>query len=551
MNKYLIRYLLALLLVVFPVLIAACYSHDTIVATMVKKIFYVLYGVSFMMIPAMIIKPRYFLVIMLPFVLIATLDVYVVKSLGSMVTDSVVASIYSTNFSEAKELILSNLGYVSIFIVLVVGYFILIKSIPIDYVIPKRLKWAAVCFFVVVQMAVLSRDLLMTQKVLPEDRMATMKYYSSVKLRKVFPVNWLIFSLEYFDHRQRVDDYSRIIKDFKFGAIDADTVMTSNKPKLAVVVIGESARSQNFSLYGYDRPTNPMLSLESNLILMKQAETVFNVTSKSFPVMMSRAKSDCVDLSLQEPSLLQAFKEAGYKTYYINNQPLNYGSIYYQYAHQADSLIDLKPQLDLNCSDEVVLPVFENIVKSSASDRKVLVVIHTMGSHFRYNLRYPQSFRVFNPSMETNFEMMSLTADQREVLINSYDNSILYTDFVLSRLIQRLKQQVDSESYLIYSSDHGENIFDDSNEVFGHGGSNMSDYERMIPMMVWVSDSYRDKHPKRVAVLESNANVPVTTEHFFHTVLDLGSIFINQETHKMSFANENFNNRRNLVKNSN
>ena len=140
------------------------------------------------------------------------------------------------------------------------------------------------------------------------------------------------------------------------------------------------------------------------------------------------------------------------------------------------------------------------------------MVIHTQGSHFVFEDRYPP----------TRAEFVSVGGgDQREYLVNTYDNSILYSDYVLSELIQTLAR-LKSPAALLYVADHGENLKDDERALFGHYFNN--EYDLPVPMVLWHSDEYAELYPERVAAARKHASRPVSTRNVFYTLAGLAGL---------------------------
>lgn len=343
-------------------------------------------------------------------------------------------------------------------------------------------------------------------------------------------------SINYIGKRKQLDEYRKTIKDFSFHVKNQDSI---HKRRVIIIVIGETARKHNFSLYGYERETNPRLGKESRLIQMNNAETPYNNTIMAYTVFLSRATPDNFDRYLKEPSIIKAFSEAGFYTAYISNQSLIYVSLYQAYAEQADTILNLYTSMTMHSPDDRILPVFAETLQQF-KDQDLCVVIHSMGSHFRYNVRYPKRFDHFTPSIGDDLDLAFISEKQRKELINAYDNSILFTDYFLAELINELNKDTVSASLLMYASDHGENIFDDENKKFAHGGSNPSRFESEIPLFFWRSEQYDQLFPEKVENLKANQDKPVNTAHFFPTILDLSGIIIESEGEVKSFAQSDF-----------
>ncbi len=149
--------------------------------------------------------------------------------------------------------------------------------------------------------------------------------------------------------------------------------------------------------------------------------------------------------------------------------------------------------------------------------RKLFVVLHTYGSHFNYQERYPRSFAYFKPDSRSEAK-----SENRRDLLNAYDNTIRYTDYILHGIIERLQKwegiQTKTDgvygqpiSAMLYTSDHGENIFDDERCLFLHAAPKASDYELHVPFIIWTSDGYGKQYPDILKALGDNRTKQVQT----------------------------------------
>jgi len=197
------------------------------------------------------------------------------------------------------------------------------------------------------------------------------------------------------------------------------------------------------------------------------------------------------------------------------------------YAHIADYYKDVSSSFDVISYDDKLLPVFTAVLNDNSKKR--LIVLHTIGSHYRYNLRYPANFEKFKPALDGSISTGSNSAKHKELYINAYDNSILYTDHILSKLIHTLSL-TQEPALLMYLSDHGENLFDDNRELFLHGTATPSKYELEIPLLVWTSDNYP---ASAVTKLRKASAKKLSSEIVFHTFSSLGGFRTNH--YKASF----------------
>ena len=351
-------------------------------------------------------------------------------------------------------------------------------------------------------------------------------------------------------------NYQEASQNFRFNA-------TSTHPadscEVYVMVVGETARAHNFSLYGYQRDTNPLLSKTAGLVAFDKVTTQSNTTHKSVPMLLSAASASDFERLFHEKGILAAFREAGFHTVFLSNQLPNHSFIDFL-GEQADEWAFIKTgdrneafdktygqtfdkmygqgklaKMDEkgNVYDADLLPILDQIL--SRKHQKLFIVLHTYGSHFNYMERYPQNMAHFQPDSQSDAK-----AENRRDLLNAYDNTIRYTDYVLHSIIERL-QKKGGMSAMLYTSDHGENIFDDSRKLFLHAAPRASHYELDVPFLIWTSRSYEHQEPRVDAALSQNKHKEIqSSRSAFHTMLQLGGIATRYRIDRYSVANSGY-----------
>ena len=353
---------------------------------------------------------------------------------------------------------------------------------------------------------------------------------------QLYPVNICYNLYLAFERNAASENYREASRDFRF---DARSEHSADAPEVYVMVVGETARAHNFSLYGYPRNTNPLLSKTPGIKAFPNATTQSNTTHKSVPMLLSAASAEDFERLFHEKGILAAFKEAGFHTVFISNQLPNHSFIDFL-GEQADEHYFLKKEESAQGShyDEDLLQKLDEILpKADASSsahyryRKLFVVLHTYGSHFNYQERYPRSFAYFKP--DSRSEAMP---ENRRDLLNAYDNTIRYTDYILHGIIERLQKwegiqtktdgvYVQPTSAMLYTSDHGENIFDDERSLFLHAAPKASDYELHVPFIIWTSNGFSKQYPDILKALGENRSKQVQSSlSAFHTMLGIGGI---------------------------
>jgi heptose-I-phosphate ethanolaminephosphotransferase len=208
-----------------------------------------------------------------------------------------------------------------------------------------------------------------------------------------------------------------------------------------------------------------------------------------------------------EKSIVGAFDEANFKTYWFSAQEADsWGGIIPLVAAEAKHRRYFDRALD-----GALLDPFRSVLQGMRDGEKLFIVLHTKGSHFDFSRRYPTEFSRFD----------SPGGSHRETLRDTYDNSILYTDWFLSEVIAALRRS-EVNSALFYASDHGENLLDDDRQLFGHAIGN--GWDLPTASFDWVSDSLRERQPEQIRTALSNANTPLTLSNLPHSLLDLAGL---------------------------
>ena len=353
---------------------------------------------------------------------------------------------------------------------------------------------------------------------------------------QLYPVNICYNLYLAFERNAASENYREASRDFKF---EARSEHSATAPEVYVMVVGETARTHNFSLYGYPRNTNPLLSKTPGIKAFPNVTTQSNTTHKSVPMLLSAASAEDFERLFHEKGILAAFKEAGFHTVFISNQLPNHSFIDFL-GEQADEHYFLKKEdasqgnhydEDLLQKLDEILPLADASSSAHYRYRKLFVVLHSYGSHFNYQERYPRSFAYFKPDSRSEAK-----SENRRDLLNAYDNTIRYTDYILHGIIERLQKwegiQTKTDgiygqptSAMLYTSDHGENIFDDERSLFLHAAPKASDYELHVPFIIWTSDGFSKQYPDILKALGENRPKQVQSSlSAFHTMLGIGGI---------------------------
>jgi len=279
-----------------------------------------------------------------------------------------------------------------------------------------------------------------------------------------------------------------------------------NDKMLVLLVIGESARAKNFSLYGYERKTNPKLE-KHHLVALKNATSTTTYTTASIHSMLSYTGSGS-DSYEPLPSYLQ---RQGVDVIWRSN---NWGEPPIK-VETYEKNGDLKPLCKgSGCDyDEGLLTRLGQRIRASKKN-KIFIVLHTSGSHGpTYYKKYPKEFEIFKPVCKT----VDLKECSNQELINAYDNTILYTDHFLAETIDLLKENAAMPTLFIYASDHGESLGEYGLYLHGTPYTIAPDVQKNIPFIVWGSESFMAK--KGLRNTDLNQRDSYNHKNIFHTIM--------------------------------
>ncbi|MBV4474999.1 phosphoethanolamine transferase [Pseudomonas botevensis] len=294
-----------------------------------------------------------------------------------------------------------------------------------------------------------------------------------------------------------------------------------NHPRksLTVLVVGESARAENFGILGYSRDTTPELDKEAGLIAFTDVHSCGTETAVSVPCMFSNMGRKDYDASKakHEEGLLDVLKRAGIDVIWRDNQSGCKGTCDRVTLQDVSNLKDPALCANSECRDEILLQGLQSFIDNL--DKDTVLVLHQMGSHGpEYFKRYPKAYEHFTPVCESN----ALNNCSRESIVNGYDNTLVYTDHVLASLIDVLRaNQHKVDTAMLYLSDHGESLGEYN--LFLHGTPYMlaPEQQKHVAMLAWFSDSYQKAYSVDTHCLQMSRDKPLSQDNLFHSMLGL------------------------------
>ncbi|MCU0093255.1 phosphoethanolamine--lipid A transferase [Pseudomonas koreensis] len=296
-------------------------------------------------------------------------------------------------------------------------------------------------------------------------------------------------------------------------------VQNHPRKSLTVLVVGESARAENFGILGYDRDTTPKLDKEAGLIAFTDVHSCGTETAVSVPCMFSNMGRKDYDASKakNEEGLLDVLKRAGIDVIWRDNQSGCKGTCDRVTLQDVSNLKDPALCANSECRDEILLQGLQSFIDHL--DKDTVLVLHQMGSHGpEYFKRYPKEYERFTPVCESN----ALNNCSRESIVNGYDNTLVYTDHVLSSLIDVLRSNQDKvDTAMLYLSDHGESLGEYN--LFLHGTPYMlaPEQQKHVAMLAWFSDSYQKSYSVDTHCLQMSRDKPLSQDNLFHSMLGL------------------------------
>ena len=445
-------------------------------------------------------------------ILVGGMSAYFVNSLGVAITPDQIQNMMQTDGNEVRDLLSWHLViWVGMMVVLplVILFKVKIRHDSFKTVLLHKLLGSAIS-------VVMIASLLFVFFV---DYASIFREHRDLK-GMISPQNAISSTLSYYK-KNRPQQYLPLVK-YGEDAHLVEQVGQKELPKLMVLVVGETARAESFSLNGYAKKTNPELE-KLNVINFSQVSSCGTATAVSVPCMFSGMTRENYDAQLAKhrEGLLDLAQRAGYKVTWIDNNSGCKGVCDRVEQFKIPEPIQKKwCSADGECADEILVDSFKAYIASIATDDKTprLIILHQMGSHGpAYYKRSQVGFQPFKPMCETN----AIQGCSPEQLKNSYDNSIVYTDHILSQLIGVLKQNQSFETGFWYLSDHGESTGEHGLYLHGSPYAIAPSQQTHVPMLMWFSETWKKQNPQQMTCLAQQKSQELSQDHLFPSLLSL------------------------------
>ncbi|MDK9606717.1 phosphoethanolamine transferase EptA [Lelliottia wanjuensis] len=489
-------------------IIAPAHLHDVLFAASVPLVLFCGWVIVFSLLNIPFIRK--------PLMILLTLGcagaTYFMYTYGAVIDQNMMVNVFETNSQEATALVTPQM-------LLWIAAIGLIPSIVLMFVRIRSGKWWYTLLMRVAAILGALMVIILVASVFYKDYASLFRNNKSI-VKMVTPANYVSAIAKYSKNRWFAGDQTlvRIGQDAQKGPV----ILAQKKKTVLVLVVGEASRAENYSLNGYARDTNPQLK-KQNMINFPQASSCGTETAVSLPCMFSNMprKNYDADLARHQEGLLDVLAHAGVNLLWRENDGGCKGACdRIPHTDMTQWKLDEFCK-DKSCIDDVNLHRLDNVLDGLKQDS--VLVIHLMGSHGpAYYQRYPKEYRQFTPTCDTN----QIQDCDHQALMNTYDNTILYTDSVVSKTIDALKaRQTTMNTALIYLSDHGESLGE--NGLYLHGTPYLiaPSQQTHIPFMFWLSPDYVNSYSINEPCLRDQAaKTAVSQDNLFSTVLGMMNV---------------------------
>ncbi|KQI34258.1 sulfatase [Campylobacter jejuni CVM 41918] len=417
------------------------------------------------------------------FISISFISLYFSYFYGTIIDADMIRNVFATDMKEVRDLLNLKLILTLCLMLVVIILIVKTKIIYNSFKIHLKIKFFSILISLSVALAIF---IPLTKTFIPF-------YRSHNEIRFHNAPFYPIYSLFRFLEKE----YS-VKPEFKTIANDAYRENNHTK-KLLVLVVGETARAANYSLGGYAKNDTNFYTKKDNVVFFDNFSSCGTATAVSLPCMFSISKRENYSSSEFQENAMDVLHKSGVNTIWIDN---NSGG-----CKGVCDRLGQSQKLSSDLDENLLAPFKEKL--NHLSDQNI-IVLHLQGSHGpTYYKRYPSEFKKFTPTCDTN----ELSKCDSEALINTYDNTLLYTDYLLSEIIKLLKEQKSYESSLFYLSDHGESLGENGIYLHGMPYAIAPSYQTRIPAIFWSNDE------KLMNLAKEHKGLKLSQDNLFSTLL--------------------------------
>lgn len=335
-----------------------------------------------------------------------------------------------------------------------------------------------------------------------------------------------------YSYKQTVVRLDRLFKNKEGGNFTEVYSNNSIEKAVYIIIIGESSSRDHFGLYGYYRQTTPLLNeIKDELYIYKNViaphTTTIQVLSKALTPGNYESQRKITD-----GTLMQLMNRAGFKTFWISNQKPygTYESITSKLSKTASGRVFINSSSAKSslAFDEELFEPFRNALIDTAF--KKMIIIHLLGAHAEYEKRYPSEFGIFTDKPQANYKNQDAYK-----IINDYDNAIAYNDYIIRHIIEETRK-IAVNAYVLYFSDHGEDVFVTKNMAF-HSESEGTKPMYDIPFFIWLSDDYKKNISKNLVF---DTGRKYMTDDLFYSIANISNVMFDEYDPARSIFDEEF-----------
>ncbi|MEY0290874.1 MULTISPECIES: phosphoethanolamine transferase CptA [Providencia] len=455
---------------------------------------------------------------------------------GHQISQSVMFVMFETNTNEAGEFLKQYFSFKVLGVILaytVVAIFLWTRLKPVTLPKPGRIGISLLILVILFGIPYYNKGI-------KQDRpMANVASYLNSKLAYAAP--WQFVS-GYFLYKNQLANMEELIRDnSKIPPLENFVDANGDTPRTFVLVIGESTSRDRMSLYGYSRPTTPELEelardYPNNLSVFNDVVTSRPYTIEALQQILTFATQTEPELFNSRPSIMNMMKQAGFKTFWITNQQTmtERNTLLTAFSRQTDKQYYLNNDMAQSSRiyDDVVFSPFKEALADPAE--KKFIVVHLLGTHMRYEFRYPEDKAIF----KDKDSVVPANLNEDEVKdYNAYDNAQHYNDYVVSTLIKDFDSSKEN-GFLVFFSDHGEDVYDTPpHEMLGRSEGKPSKVIYNVPFLVWQSPEWLSTHQFD---LNDKTTRPFSNMDFIYAWSDLAGLNYTGFEPEKSLFNESF-----------
>jgi heptose-I-phosphate ethanolaminephosphotransferase len=450
-------------------------------------------------------------------------------------SQSVLFVMVESNFSESHEFVQQYLNVQLILVLIIyvsIGIYLWKKVEPVY--VKNTTKWLIPSFIAIYALMPLVISVAVKNSSFEKAGVHLLK-------RMETTVPWQLIC-SYWAYRSQLNNMEHILEHLEsLPPLENLKDKNGNTPRTLVLVIGESTTRNRMGLYGYGRNTTPKIEQfkkeNPNLVVFNDVVSSRPYTIEILQQALTFADEQHPDLYLKTPSLIHLMKQAGYKTFWITNQQTitERNTMLTMFSKQTDKQYYMNNDRNQSSRqyDQSVFEPFKEVLADPA--KKKFIVIHLLGTHMKYEFRYPKNGEHNRFKGKTS---IPFNIDESKVSVyNSYDNAVSYNDYVTTTLFNLFKNSKEN-GFILYFSDHGEDVYETPpHDVLGRNEKSPTRTMYTVPFMLWESPQWIATHPNNY---QDYVNRKFSTQDLIHTWSDLAGLSYNLFIPQKSLVNPNF-----------